>query len=175
MKVFIPKSEFIYWLTMKNIKRYLLLSIFVLNAITPVITLFAQDEAPYGPWFDEILWETEANEANVYSKLLQGDMDIYLSDFTDADLFVDARASEDLDYDISYGLFFELMFNPYGPEFSDGSFNPFSNAKIREAMNVMIDRDYIVDEIMQGLAKPKLLPIVSAFPDYGRLAEVAVQ
>jgi len=160
---------------MKKIKLYLLLATVILGAITPVFTSFAQDEAPYGPWLDEILYETEANEANVYSKLLQGDMDIYLSDFSDADLYADARASELLDYDIAYGLYYELMFNPYGPEFSDGSFNPFSNEKIREAMNVMIDRDYIVDEIMQGLAKPKILPIVSAFPDYGKLAEVAVQ
>jgi len=160
---------------MKKIKLYLLLATVILGAITPVFTLFAQDEAPYGPWLDEILFSTEANEANVYSKLLQGDMDIYMSDFSDADLYTDARASEDLDYDISYGLFFELRFNPYGPEFSDGSFNPFSNEKIREAMNMMIDRDYIVDEIMQGLGKSKLLPIVSAFPDYGKLAEVAVQ
>jgi len=41
-------------------------------------------------------------------------------------------------------------------------------------MNMLVDRNYIVDELMKGLAKPKLLPIVSAFPDYGRLAETAV-
>ena len=160
---------------MKKIKLYLLLVTVILGTITPVFTLFAQDEVPYGPWLDEILYDTEANPANVYSKLLQGDYDIYLSDFDDADLYVDARASEFLDYDVSFGLFDELRFNPYGPEFTDGSFNPFSNEKIREAMNLMIDRDYIVDELYQGLARVKFLPMISAFPDYGKLAEVAVQ
>jgi peptide/nickel transport system substrate-binding protein len=41
-------------------------------------------------------------------------------------------------------------------------------------MNMLVDRDFIVNEIMKGLAVKKITPFVSAFPDYGRLAETAV-
>ena len=134
---------------------------------------FAQS-VPNGPWVDEILFESEADEAKVFSKIKKGDMDIFLIDFSDPDLFADVRASADIQHKFAYGMYYELTFNPVGPEFKTGGFNPFSNPNIREAMNMLVDRKYIVDEIMQGLAKPKILPIVSAFPDYGRLAETAV-
>ena len=134
---------------------------------------FAQS-VPNGPWVDEILFESEADEAKVFSKMKKGDMDIFLIDFSDPDLFADVRASANIQHKFAYGMYYELTFNPVGPEFKTGGFNPFSNPNIREAMNMLVDRKYIVDEIMQGLAKPKILPIVSAFPDYGRLAETAV-
>ena len=72
----------------------------------------------------------------------------------------------------SFGGYYELTFNPAGPEFSDGRLNPFSNPKIREAMNWLVDRDYIVQEIYGGLAVPKYLPITGAFPDYARYIDV---
>jgi peptide/nickel transport system substrate-binding protein len=40
-------------------------------------------------------------------------------------------------------------------------------------MNMLLDRDYIVQEIYGGLAAPKFFPINSAFPDYALLADVA--
>lgn len=149
----------------------LILSILLLSTLTPLV--YAQ-ETPKGPWVDEIRFESEDNEANVVSKMEAGDMDIFLIDFSDADLFQTVQTSDTIAYKTAYGLYFELTLNPVGPEFLNGEFNPFSNAKIREAMNWLVDRDYIVDEIMQGLGRPKLIPIVSAFPDYGRLAETAV-
>jgi peptide/nickel transport system substrate-binding protein len=150
----------------------LLLILFIGSIPLPV----SAQEAPNGPWVEEVRYEAEPTEANVVNKMEQGDMDIYFSDLSDADLFRDqVQPSETIDYKTAYGLYFELTLNPSGPEFNNGEFNPFSNPEIREAINWLVDRNYIVDEIMQGLAKPKLLPIVSAFPDYGRLAETAVQ
>ena len=148
------------------------MTILLMSALT-LHMAFAQS-VPNGPWVDEILFESEADEAKVFSKMKKGDMDIFLIDFSDPDLFADVRASADIQHKFAYGMYYELTFNPVGPEFKTGGFNPFSNPNIREAMNMLVDRKYIVDEIMQGLAKPKILPIVSAFPDYGRLAETAV-
>jgi peptide/nickel transport system substrate-binding protein len=61
-----------------------------------------------------------------------------------------------------------------GPEFKDGRLNPFSDPAIREAVNWLIDRDYIVSEFYGGLTAilgtsaihPKL------FPDYARYVDV---
>ena len=39
-------------------------------------------------------------------------------------------------------------------------------------MNWLIDRNYIVNEIMLGFARPKWFPLNSAFPDYAKLADV---
>ncbi len=51
----------------------------------------------------------------------------------------------------SYGSYNELTFNPAGPVFSGtGKLNPFGVPAIREAMNYLIDRTYIAEEIMGG-------------------------
>jgi len=151
----------------------ILLTIFLVAAAMPYIA-FAQ-EAPYGSWVDEIRFESGFEEAVIFDKMKKGEMHLYIKDWTDVDLLEQIKVTPELQYDTSFGLFYELTFNPVGPTFpKTGKFNPFSNQKIREAMNMLVDRNYIVDELMKGLAKPKLLPIVSAFPDYGRLAETAV-
>jgi peptide/nickel transport system substrate-binding protein len=152
----------------------LTISLLLISAIAPVFTIFAQEEVPYGPWVDEIRFESGFEEPILFEKLSAGDMHLYQKDWTDVELLEDIKASPDLDYQTSFGLYYELTFNPVGPEFLDGKFNPFSNKKIREAMNMLVDRDYIVDEIMKGLAVSKTTAYVSAFPDYGRLAETAV-
>ncbi len=83
------------------------------------------------------------------------------------------EASPFLTYSQSFGSYTELTFNPYGPEFQDGRLNPFSVPRIREAMNLLVDRDYIANEIYGGLAVPKLFATNSAFPDYARYAAAA--
>jgi peptide/nickel transport system substrate-binding protein len=51
--------------------------------------------------------------------------------------------------------------------------NPFAVPRAREAINYLIDRNYIVQEIFGGLAVPKFFPITAAFPDYANLIDVA--
>jgi hypothetical protein len=86
------------------------------------------------------------------------------------------RASPDLQHIFSYGLYYELTFNPVGPEFpATGKLNPFVVPRIREAMNYLVDRNYIVSEIMGGLAVPRYATLTPAFPDYARYADVVKQ
>ena len=51
--------------------------------------------------------------------------------------------------------------------------NPFSNRKIREAMNWLIDRNYINQEIYAGGSLPKLLPITTQLAEYTNLIDTA--
>ncbi|GAB4505622.1 MAG: ABC transporter substrate-binding protein [Anaerolineales bacterium] len=79
-------------------------------------------------------------------------------------------------YTQSYGTYYDFLFNPYGNEnheFTDGRLNPFSNRKIREAMNWAVDRNYINQEIFAGGALPKFLPLTTQLVDYTNLIEVA--
>ncbi len=157
----------------KKITIALLLVLFVATLV-PLKT-YAQ-EVPKGPWVDEITFQTESDEAKVYEMLEDSVVQIHLSDINDADVFASIRSSANLKYDMSYGLYFELTFNPYGtvsePTFDDGSLNPFCDPQIREAMNLLIDRNYICEELLQGMAKPKLFCLTSVFPEYGKLADI---
>ncbi|MFT3892334.1 MAG: ABC transporter substrate-binding protein [Anaerolineales bacterium] len=51
--------------------------------------------------------------------------------------------------------------------------NPFSNRKIREALNWLIDRNYINQEIFAGGSLPKLLPITTQLVEYTNLIDTA--
>jgi len=146
---------------------------FILTAsILAIVPAAAAPEAPNGPWVDEIVWIRETDPDKVIDMISKGDMHAYFF-FVRADPKRVERIKTDpnLAYKLAYGLYDELTFNPVGPEFKDGSFNPFSNPRIREAMNWLIDRDYIVKEIMHGYARPKWFPLISAFSDYAKLAD----
>lgn len=133
----------------------------------------AAPEAPQGPWVDEIVWIKEADPAKVIDMIGKGDLHAYFTGLrVDPKLAERMRADPNIRYKFAFGLYYDLTFNPAGPEFKDGTFNPFSNPRIREAMNWLIDRKYIVEEIMHGFAIPKWFPLISAFPDYAKLADV---
>src|SRR5690606_16362131 len=49
----------------------------------------------------------------------------------------------------------------------------FSNRKIREALNWLIDRNYINQEIYAGGSLPKLLPVTTQLVEYTNLIDTA--
>ncbi len=119
-------------------------------------------------WLDQIAFIPEKDRAKALEMLIKGDIDIYFNNFDDPQLFRRIKEDPNLIYGTSFGLYLELTFNPVIPTYKDGRLNPFATAKIREAMNLIIDRRYIVDEIMGGLAEVKLLPLNKGFPEYER-------
>jgi peptide/nickel transport system substrate-binding protein len=141
----------------------------MLMASAPVT--FAQ-EAPKGPWIDEVDFFVEDDEAKVLDMLLKNEMQVYFRDITDPEIFKTIKASPDLWYVSSFGLYFEITFNPAGPVFpATGKLNPFAVPQIREAVNYLVDRKYICDEIMAGMAVPRYTTLTPAFPDYARYAD----
>ena len=48
--------------------------------------------------------------------------------------------------------------------------NPFADQQMREAINWMIDRDYVAQEIFGGLGIPMYTLIDANVPDYARYA-----
>lgn len=127
-----------------------------------------------GGWFDEIVLVEETDMNKGLARMQAGEFDLYALGMSKGDLFKTIKSSPNLAYDISYGSYNEITFNPIGPEFpATGKLNPFSVPKIREAMNMLIDRQYICDEILGGLGVPRYFAMNTAFPDYARFADVA--
>jgi peptide/nickel transport system substrate-binding protein len=132
----------------------------------------------HGGWLDTVTMVAISPDA-VVTQLQAGTIDVYASALGRAEDFKSAQAAG-LQYNQVYGGSYELTFNPYGGgdngatfDQSTGKLNPFAVPAIREAMNMLVDRNYIVQEVYGGLASPKFFPINSAFPDYALLADVA--
>jgi len=124
-----------------------------------------------GAWVDSLVFTVQEDADVAVAQLESKDIDIYAYTVSDPELYKKVKDNPDLTYAESFGSYTELTFNPVGPEYGEGELNPFSNPKIREAVNWLIDRNYIVEEIYGGLAVPKFLPITSAFPDYARYVD----
>ncbi len=133
--------------------------------VTPV------PEERTGAWLDTVVFVEEPDSDSAITRLEVGDIDVYAYSITEPPIADRILASDKLEYSISYGSFNELTFNPV-LELNDGTLNPFGNPKIREAMNWLIDRDYICQEIVGGLAVPRYVDIQLASSDYGDLADV---
>lgn len=126
-----------------------------------------------GALVDEIVFTEEPDNAKGVSINEAGDVNSYMNTMSDAKLFQAVKNSKNLTYVQNFGGTREMTFNPYGPTFKDGRLNPFSVAAMREAMNWLIDRNYIAKEIYGGLAIPMTVAINPIFPDYATVADTA--
>lgn len=159
---------------------------FLLWAMIPVLiaalagTAFATGEkekeaaaGAAGEWVDEIIVTQEPSAPAAIARLGTGELDIYAFSVSDPEVYQEIVANDDIMAAQSYGSYNELTFNPSGPEFPEtGKLNPFAVPRIREAMNWLVDREHIAQEIMGGMASPRFTPITGAFPDYARMADV---
>lgn len=123
-----------------------------------------------GGWLDEIVISV-VDSASAITQIEAGAIDIYAAGMS-SDALPEIEAAG-LDYAQSNGLYYELTLNPVGPIFdeSTGAVNPFSSAKAREALNWLVDRDYINREVYNGGALPKFWSIITNMPDYTKMAE----
>lgn len=126
-----------------------------------------------GAWLDTIVFVEEPNADAAVTRLENGDIDVYAYTVSNADVAAKVNASAALKAYRSFGSYNELTFNTAGPLFNNGALNPFSVPAIREAMNKLIDRTYVAQEIMRGLAVPRFFALNNASADYARLAEEA--
>jgi peptide/nickel transport system substrate-binding protein len=127
-----------------------------------------------GAWLDTVTMVADPSVQSAVTRLIAGDIDVYAQSSSNAEAFKTATDAGLASVN-SYGSYNELTMNTYGPVFeeSTGGLNPFAVREIREAMNMLLDRDYIVQEIMGGLAINKFFPITGGFPDYALYVDVA--
>lgn len=151
--------------------RKLILAV-ILMAVLPVVSAFAYTGlAP-----DGIVFFEEVDQSKVLAQMVDGDTQLY------GNAFVASLYQDILDYGLpvtfSYGSFNELLLNPAvddndDPFFQDGRFNPFGIQDVREAMYYLIDRNYIVEEILVGLGVARWTMLDPNFPPYAQAIEAA--
>lgn len=123
----------------------------------------------HGGWLDEIDISVVAGDSAI-SQLQAGTIDFF--SFNLASDAYPAIKEADLSSTQSLGGYYGVSLNP--AEFTDATqLNPFSNRKIREALNWLIDRDYVNQEIYAGGSLPKLLPVTTQLVEYTNLIDTA--
>jgi peptide/nickel transport system substrate-binding protein len=122
-----------------------------------------------GGWLDEVVFTVvESNSA--IQQIQAGAIDIFT--FGLASNKLSDIKNSGLKYVTSYSGYYDILFNP--AVFKDTTvLNPFSNRKIREAVNWLIDRNYINQEIYGGGSLPKYLPITTQLVDYTNVVDTA--
>lgn len=126
-----------------------------------------------GALVDQIVFTRESDPGRAIGLINRGTHQVYTDGVTSTALFQRLRTAEGTAHSSSYGSSVELTLNPSGPYLNNGQLNPFAFPEVREAMNRLVNRRYVAEEIYGGLAVPRYLPISTAFPDYARLADVA--
>jgi peptide/nickel transport system substrate-binding protein len=126
-----------------------------------------------GAWVDTVVVVEEPSAEQAVTRLEVGELDLYAYGVSDPDVVAAVEASDALDSYRSSGSYNELTFNTAGPVFEGtGKLNPFGVARIREAMNYLVDRNYIAEEIMGGLGIPRWTTFNSASTDAALMADV---
>ena len=79
-------------------------------------------------------------------------------------LLIPAKKNPNLKVFEKEGLSYGLLLNPY---YGNQTFNPLSIKEIRFAMNFLIDRNFIVNNILKGFSNPICRAIWAHFsPEY---------
>ncbi|HSJ89618.1 MAG TPA: ABC transporter substrate-binding protein [Anaerolineales bacterium] len=121
----------------------------------------------HGGWLDEIDVSVVAGDSAV-SQLQAGAIDMYSYGLA-SDVYP-AIKEAGLSFARNTGGSYSVMMNP--AVFTDTTkLNPFSNRKIREALNWIIDRNYINQEIYAGGSLPKFLAITTQLVEYTDLID----
>lgn len=126
-----------------------------------------------GALVDEVVFTREMDIGRAPGLIEAGSHQVFIQPISSTTVFNRLRDSLHTAYSLAYGTSSELTLNPTGPLLDNGTLNPFHVPAIREALNRLIDRRHVAEEIFGGLAVPRYLPINTAFPDYARLADVA--
>jgi peptide/nickel transport system substrate-binding protein len=127
-----------------------------------------------GAWLDTIIMVEEPSADAAVSRLEVGDIDLYAFAIASPDTAANIMASPNLTYARAFGNHDELTFNPCGPVFeTTGALNPYAVPRMREAMNWLVDREYIAQELYGGMAVPRWFNINNASNDYAAHADVA--
>ena len=102
-----------------------------------------------GALVDEVVFTQETDVGKVAGLIERGTHQVFAQGVTNTTTFHRLQDSSKGDYETAYGSNTELTLNP--AEFKSG-LNPFSNRRIREAMNWLVNRRHVAEEIYGGMA-----------------------
>ena len=131
---------------MKQLNKIkIFLSCFLLFSIFP--SAFAEK----GTFVDEIRFVQYLDENTALEEVRNGNLDLYFYRIS-SDRLKDSDSRENLQVFESTGGYFSILLNPT----DSGEFNPFSIREVRYAMNFLVDRNLIVNELLGGYGAPMI-------------------
>lgn len=121
-----------------------------------------------GGFSNELDYIRYSNDNVAYQEVGNGNLDVYLSQIP-LQLMEDAKKNPNLNIYEKNGLSYGLLINPAA---SDAAFNPFSKRDIRFAINFLIDRNFIVNDMLKGFGSIITEPYGSSSPEYQNIMDV---
>ena len=117
-----------------------------------------------GPYIDQARFIQRADENLALEEVKSGSLDMYFFPIP-YESANDARNDPRLEvYDTTAGSLGFLV-NP-APAADSGILNPFQFKEVRYALNYLIDRDFVVNEILKGYGSPLIDPFGIYSPEY---------
>jgi peptide/nickel transport system substrate-binding protein len=126
--------------------------------------------ARVGGWLDEIVFFEEIDQPKVLSMIDSGEVQFFANAFMGT--MLPTIEGYGLPYQYSYGSYNTVLLNPEGPQFTDGRCNPFHDPEVKVILNLLFDRQYLIDEFGAGLGIPMYCSLLPVSPTY---AECAVE
>ncbi|MEM2855721.1 MAG: ABC transporter substrate-binding protein [Candidatus Nitrosocaldaceae archaeon] len=133
--------------------------------IIPILLLMISTTAAIaekGPNVDEILFIHYQDENVAVEEVKNGNIDAYFWRIP-LELATDLKDEPNINVYETIGGRLSILLNP---AVSNDTFNPFSIREVRYAMNYLIDRELIVNEILKGSAVPSYSAFSQLDPDY---------
>src|SRR5215216_6964947 len=121
-----------------------------------------------GGYVDEIKFIRYSNENIAYQQVGNGNLDLYLFQIP-LQLIEEAKKNLNLKIYEKEGVSFGIVVNPTN---SSQTFNPFSLREIRYALNFLIDRNFVVNDILKGFGDPIFEPYGQLSPEYQNIVDV---
>src|SRR5947208_7388702 len=117
-----------------------------------------------GTYLDGVRFIQYLDDNVALQEIKSGNLDTYFSRIP-LETVSDVKSDPNLKvYDRIAGSF-GLLLNP-APARDNNSINPFQFRQVRFAMNFLVDRDFVVDEILRGYGTPLAAPFGVYSPEY---------
>jgi peptide/nickel transport system substrate-binding protein len=147
-----------------TLSALLLLSVF-LNCSDSAAVFAQTNEKKKGSFVDEIRFIHYLDENVALEDLKAGNLDTYYFRIP-LEVASDIKSNQNVKTYDRISQSFELLINPAPSRKDTSTINPFEFREVRYAMNYLIDREFISNEIMKGYARPVIDPLGYDSPDY---------
>ena len=133
----------------------------VILALTMVTVLQNNSFAEKNTFFDSVKFIQYLDENTALEEVRNGNLDVYYYTIS-PDRLETKQAREGLQVFDSTGISYSILSNPAESE----KFNPFSSKEIRFALNYLVDRKLVVNELMGGFGTPIISYYSPSEPEY---------
>ena len=147
-----------------TVSALLLLSVF-LNCSDSKAVFAQTNEKKKGSFIDEIRFIHYLDENVALEDVKAGNLDTYYFRIP-LEVASDIKSNPNVKTYDRISQSFELLINPAPSRKDTSTINPFEFREVRYAMNYLIDREFISNEIMKGYARPVIDPLGYDSPDY---------